>query len=271
MSVRNALNRAEQRIRKGAEKALGYETTQQLREVRQEILELLESKIRADKNGNIFPFGKIMVLLQAPTKGLSDAFKTAFLENSSLKADMIRRLEGAKARYSDELEITIDYGNVADPDQTGSDPTSLFQMNFLKPDPIRKNKIPETNLLITKGSAEQPAYWMKKERILVGCLSEVLDREGRLVRRNDVVFLDSGGDINSTVDSIHARIWYDFEKQEFRIMDEVSRYGTRIVRQGRSIEVPAGNTGGIHLRSGDEIHCGQASLRFEVIQTSNSL
>lgn len=264
MEVRKTFHQAEQKIRKQVKKALGTETSRLIGEVRQEILELLESKIREDKEGRIFPFEKVTVLLKAPTESLDDSFKTAFIENDSLKADMIRKLDEANAQYADKLEIMIEFRKDAAPDQTGSDPSSLFRMNFLKSNPIRKGEIPETNLLITKGLAERQAYQMKKERILIGCLSEVLDREGRMVRRNDVVFLDDSGDINSTVDSIHARIWYDFEKREFRIMDEASRYGTRIVRQGNSIDVPVGSTRGIRLQSGDEIHCGQASLRFEL-------
>jgi hypothetical protein len=79
-----------------------------------------------------------------------------------------------------------------------------------------------------------------------------------------VVFLDNGDDINSTVGRAHARIWFDFEKNEFFIMDEVSRFGTIIMRENRSIDVPAGNPRGIRLRSGDAIYCGQACLRFEL-------
>jgi hypothetical protein len=36
------------------------------------------------------------------------------------------------------------------------------------------------------------------------------------------------------------------------------------MREGRSIEVPGGNTRGVRLRSGDEIYFGQACLRFEI-------
>ena len=106
---------------------------------------------------------------------------------------------------------------------------------------------------------------MKKERILVGSLSEVLDREGRMVRKNDVVFPNSGGEINSSVGYAHSRIWFDFERGEFCILDEVSRYGTRIVRDGLTIEVPSGDTSGIRLQSGDDIYFGQAGVRFELI------
>jgi hypothetical protein len=103
---------------------------------------------------------------------------------------------------------------------------------------------------------------LKKERILIGRTPDVMDREGRIIRKNDVVFIDNDGEVNATVGYSHARIWWDFEEKKFFLMDESSRYGTCIVRQGRSMEVPEGNYCGIHLYAGDEIYCGQACLRF---------
>jgi hypothetical protein len=140
----------------------------------------------------------------------------------------------------------------------------LFQLELVRADPLRGQEIPEVRLVVTRGAAEQPEYRLKKGRILVGNLRDVYDREGRMVRRNDLVFIDNGDDINSTVARVHARIWYDPEVRVFCIMDEGSRYGTRIVREGRSIEIPGGDLRGVGLRSGDEICFGQASLRFEL-------
>jgi hypothetical protein len=50
---------------------------------------------------------------------------------------------------------------------------------------------------------------------------------------------------------------------EYRICDDESEYGTRVFRDGRSIEAPAGNRRGELLRPGDEIYLGRACLRFE--------
>ena len=49
-------------------------------------------------------------------------------------------------------------------------------------------------------------------------------------------------------------------------MDESSLYGTRIVREDHTIEVPAENPRGVGLRSGDEIYFGQAGLRFKTVK-----
>ena len=269
MGIWDKLLKAEQNIRKRVENAFGQETAHTPLEIRREIVDEVESRIIVDTGGKVFPYGKVVIWLQPPNQALHDVFEAAFLQDDSLKAGILQKLKEAPARYPDDLEVVVNVSQDPEEDQTESSTRPLFRLDFVKPDPARRREIPETSLVISKGLAEQPAYRIKKERILIGRLSEVLDREGRLVRKNDVVFLDNEDDINSTVGRIHARIWYDFGKQEFRIMDEVSRYGTRIMREGRSIEVPGGNPRGIRLRSGDDIYFGQACLHFEYGSASN--
>jgi len=237
--------------------ALGREPLKAPSEVRRDILREVESKITGDALGREFPYARVVVGLRPPTRALRDLFETVLVRGDSLKADIARKLEDV--RHPAALEIVVRLKQ--DPEAPSSQP--LFALDFVKPDPPPQPELPETRITISKGSAERPAYRLKKERILIGRLSEVQDREGRMVRQNDVVFLDNGDDINSTVDHSHARVWFDVEAREFRIMDEVSRFGTHIVRDGRSIEVPGGNPGGIPLRSGDVIFCGQACMCFE--------
>jgi hypothetical protein len=198
------------------------------------------------------------------------AFEKAFLLEESLKTDILLRLRETKARYPEEFEMIVELREANPNGKANPSHRPLFSLDFVKSNFLSKREIPETNLTVKKGHAEQPVYRLKKERILIGRLSEVMDREGRLVRRNDIVFTDNDDDVNSTVGRTHARIWFDFEKQEFRIMDEISRYGTRVLRDGRALEIPGGNPRGVRLRSGDEIYCGQACIRFELTQVANA-
>jgi hypothetical protein len=254
---------AEQNIRKRVENAFGKEISQTPLEVRCDILEQVESRIAIDKGGKLFSFDKLEIHIHPATIAQCDVFDMAFLANDSLKSDIRNKLRESQAQHGENLEIFVELHKPPGPDQAGNPPGELFRLNFVKQDQSRPREIPESSLEIIKGSVEQATYRLKKERILIGRLLEVTDLEGRMVRKNDVVFLDNGDDINSTVGRIHARIWFDYEKQEFRIMDEVSRYGTRIAREGRYIEVPGGNSRGVHLKSGDEIYFGQACMRFE--------
>jgi hypothetical protein len=255
--------KAEQNIRKRVENAFGKEIARTPLEVRREILEQVESRIVIDRGGKVLSFEKLGIHLYPVTKALGDIFEMAFLANDSLKSDIRRKLQEAQIQNYRNLEIVVELHSPEDQERVGVAPGEIFKLNFVKADKLRPREIPESTLVIVKGSLEQGTYRMRKERILIGRLAEVTDLEGRMVRKNDVVFLDNGDDINSTVGRIHARIWYDQEKQEFRIMDEASRYGTRIAREGRSIEVPDGNARGVRLRSGDEIYFGQACMRFE--------
>jgi hypothetical protein len=263
MGFWDKLLKAEQSIRKRVENAFGQGSAQTPLELRREIIEQVEARIVVDTSGSGFPYAKVAVLLQPPTEALRDVFETAFLHDGSLRSDILEKLRDAQARYPPELEVVVEVRLL--PEQLTAGASPLFQLDFVKADPSRKIEVPETKLIVVKGAAEQSDYRFRKERILVGRLAEVMDREGRLIRKNDVVFLDNEEDINTTVGRIHARIWFDPERREFRIVDEASRYGTRVIREGRSIEVPGGNSRGIRLRSGDEIYFGQACLRFEVV------
>jgi hypothetical protein len=263
MEILGKMREARQRICKHVENAFRSQTAQILLAVRQEILEQVKAGIAV--NGNQFLCEKLMVRLQPPTKVLQDAFDAAFLQEGSLKTGILELLKGVNTEPPKPLEVIVELKRDLALSPEASSPRPLFQIEFIKHDPSIRKEAPETSFVISKGSAEQATYTLKKDRILIGRLQEVLDREGRVIRRNDVIFLDDGDDINSTVSRAHARIWFDFEKNDFFIMDEVSRLGTIVVREGRSIESPAGNPHGIRLRSGDAIYCGQACLRFELI------
>jgi hypothetical protein len=262
MGFWDKLLKTEQSIRTRVENAFGQGAAQTPLEIRREILEQVEARIVVDTGGHQFPYAKVIVQLQPATEALRDVFEAAFLRDSSLQSDILTKLKGSQARYPSNIEIVVELRAIPSAEQAESLP--LFYLDFIKPDPSRLPELPEAQLIIIKGSATQPEYRLKKECILIGRLEELLDTEGRLLRRNDVVFLDSGEDVNATVGRAHAMISFDPVKREFFILDEGSRYGTRIVRGGRSIEVPGRNPRGIRLRSGDEIYCGQACLRYSV-------
>jgi pSer/pThr/pTyr-binding forkhead associated (FHA) protein len=114
---------------------------------------------------------------------------------------------------------------------------------------------------VIRGKAQHDEYALDRPRTNIGRLAELSDAEQRVVRRNDVVFEEGADDANATVSRKHAHIRLD--AGEYRICDESSEFGTRIFRDGRSIEVPSGNRRGEKLRPGDEIYLGRACLRFE--------
>jgi len=118
-------------------------------------------------------------------------------------------------------------------------------------------------LVPVRGKTVQESYPLEKPRTNIGRLRELTDNRQQIVRRNDVVFEEGADEANASVSRAHAHIRLDRETGQYRICDDESEYGTHIFRDGRSIEVPAGNRRGERLCSGDEIYIGRACLRYE--------
>ena len=121
----------------------------------------------------------------------------------------------------------------------------------------------EVRFTIIAGSAQQQEICLKKKRINLGRLAEVVDADQRLTRQNDVAFRDDGPAPNPSVSRAHAHLEFDPEKSVFRLFDDRSAHGTVVIRDGSVIPVPQGPSKGVALRDGDEIVLGQARLLFE--------
>jgi pSer/pThr/pTyr-binding forkhead associated (FHA) protein len=115
--------------------------------------------------------------------------------------------------------------------------------------------------VVVKGKADRGEYALDRSRINIGRMPELTDADHRVVRRNDVVFEEGADEANATVSRKHAHV--RFESGDYRLCDDGSEFGTRVFREGRSLEVPAGDRRGEKLRPGDEIYLGRACLRFE--------
>ena len=89
------------------------------------------------------------------------------------------------------------------------------------------------------------------------------DDRGR-ARRNDVAFLENGDDDNKTVTRGHCEIRYSRANGGYRIFDERSANGTRIVRDGEIIDVPANDPIGVAILDGDELQFGNAAVRVAI-------
>ena len=125
----------------------------------------------------------------------------------------------------------------------------------------------EIKLTVTSGAADKPTYTLALERINLGRCAEVRDSRNRLIRTNHVAFKDGVGATNGTVSRRHAHIDYDQDTKGFRIADDRSAHGTAIIRNGRTIGVPAGSRG-VRLQSGDELMLGEARLRVRIASSA---
>jgi hypothetical protein len=270
MEFMDKLLKTESRIRRHIENLFGDGAGQTPLEVRRDILEQVEAHILIDKGGKAFPFGRILIYLHPQSQALRDVFQAAFLGDRSLENDIREMLKESGTGFPHGFTVSIELEAPCDPEPPAGGSRPVFTLEFISAEDVRKEQRPRATLIVLKGVAEQPVYQVDKDRVLIGRLGELLDREGQMTRRNDIVFLDNGEEINSTIGRAHAAVYFDRERRVFRITDEVSRYGTRIFRDGRTIEVPGGNPRGIRLRSGDEIHLGRGCLRFEIADANES-
>jgi len=124
-------------------------------------------------------------------------------------------------------------------------------------------EVPSLTMEVVRGQALKRQFTFRAGVIRIGRSPDLTDDRGR-PRLNDVAFLENDNAENRTVTRGHAVIRFDARAGEYRIFDEGSANGTRIVRSGESIDVPKRDPVGVSLRSGDEVHLGKAAVRIRI-------
>jgi hypothetical protein len=220
------------------------------------ICRAVDDRIQIIQGGRkIFPFNHLTVHLHCENEEEKNILESAFNDHGlqSHIQDFLERREVANWK---EIRVRIE--------------TSIVQLNIrLAGRPprfeIRYDKVerglPEATLMVILGIATQKVYTLKA-LTRIGRTAEVLDRHGRLVRRNDLVFADQDDEVNLSVGRIQSRIEYDEDKLRFVVYDENSRHGTMVEREGQIMT--ATGQRGILLLDGDILHFGRARCRFKL-------
>jgi hypothetical protein len=229
-------------------------------EVLQGIIEAVEERVEpAGRGAHVFPFNKIKVSIVAASPEARARFSGVLDGPPTLHERVSRSLRNAGCETAG-LQIKVAYVGHSDPAWACPE----FHVDFGRgpahelppPDPA---PVHEITLTITNGSADMPAYALTLDRINLGRCAEVRDSRNRLLRTNHVAFADAAGAINQTISRNHAHIDCT-ASGEYRLFDDRSAHGTSIVRNGKTIGVPAGSRG-VRLQSGDEVVLGEARLR----------
>jgi hypothetical protein len=255
----------ERAFRKWTERALGPAESDELLLVHRAILEEIEGKIQTVQRGrHVLPYNYLRVKLASPDAGRRALFQTAFGQDRRLENDIRDSLKGAGCEVPGGFTVAV---------ETVEEGAKVFEIEYaireapaLEPPVVPtepKAAFVPARLVVMRGKAIPESCTMEKSRINIGRMQELTDSQQRVVRRNDVVFEEGADEANATVSRAHAHIRFDRASGEYRICDDESEYGTRVFRDGKSIEIPAGNRRGERLRAGDEIYLGRACLRFE--------
>jgi pSer/pThr/pTyr-binding forkhead associated (FHA) protein len=267
MSLFSGIEKSIERgFRRWTERLFGAADASELMLTHRAILEEVEGKIETLARGRrVFPFAHLTVTLVSADADRRAVLETAFGER--LEADIREALESAACEVPPGFSVEVHAA------ETGPSP---FAIEYATP-PVKKTQpqpaasatpvaapaapTAPPRLAVLKGKTDRPEYLLEKARTNIGRMAELTDSEHRVIRRNDIVFEEGADEANATVSRRHAHIRLD--DGDYRLCDDESEFGTRVFRDGRAIEVPAGNRRGEKLRPGDEIYLGRACLRFE--------
>ncbi len=229
----------------------------ELLEIRREILEDVRDRIEALGQGHcLFPYNNVVVRIAAREQGERQMLEAAFGEGGGLERDIAGLLKEAGCAIPAGFAVIV--ANSEDAEAGAARPFQIEYSNR-KAALVERGKRPPIKLTVLRGEADAAEYSLAAERVNLGRLKEVLGEKEGLRRINDVAFADT----ETSVSREHAYIRYDQETGKFRVYDSGSQRGTSVYRDGRRVDVPRGPTRGVQLQAGDEIHLGEARVRFD--------
>lgn len=271
MDFASKARKLEQRITRTVDAAVVEfvgRTTSSPIEIVHGVLDRAESEIQDIGRGRrVFPFNRVRVQVVVADKE-SRARTAAVLDGPpSLSDRLVERLKSSGCTI-DRLETTIAYVRRRGAEWANAE----FHVDFDRTELPVPNAVPAPDttaavlrlkLTVIKGGTEHRSYAFTTGRVDIGRRSDVVDQRQRLIRTNHVAFTEEGADENRTVSRRHAHIEFNERDRCYRVWDDRSAHGTIVVRNGRSIRVPAGARG-TRLETDDEIVLGQARLRVTV-------
>ena len=259
MSLFSGIEKSIERgFQRWTERLFGAAESNELLLTHRAILDDIETKIETLARGRrMFPFARVVVTIISPDANRRAMLETAFGER--LEADVREAFEAVGCEIPRDFSLEV---------RTAEQGDKPFEIEYVvKPAKtgvvVAAEAPPSARLAIVKGKTQQVEYEITGARTNIGRLAELTDSEHRVVRRNAIVFEEGADEANATVSRKHAHI--RFEDGEYRLCDDESEFGTRVFRDGRPIEVPAGNRRGEKLRSGDDIYLGRACLKFMLL------
>lgn len=232
-------------------------------ELRKQLVREVERALHPRDGILTFPYNRIDIELLVPDEQVRTRYQVELEDQERLEQELHRMLASVRITPRPRFAIWFHYVH---PQKARQE--SLLKRGYLlecsreqETERLPRPELIRAQIVVEQGEAQPSTLVLNKARINLGRLEEVRDPEGKLIRRNDLVFSDQGS-INSTVSRLHAHIEFDPSSNEYRLYDDNSAEGTHVFRAGRRISVPQGNRRGVSLRDEDELFLGQARLRM---------
>jgi hypothetical protein len=228
-----------------------------------DILRDVEQRVEPIGGGRrLLPFTNLAVIVLAPRKEDVDRFAPAL---GSLDVKIRERLRELACEPPARLDVNVQF--VRKPRKNWSEGQRaelLFSRESSGARASRTAALPATRLIVLRGTTAKRTYSLSQAAIRFGRGEHHADSSGR-TRQNDIAFLDDGDEVNRTVARAQAHLSFDRDRREFRLFDDGSSNGTRIVRESEIIPVTPQSPRGVRVASGDAIELGRARVRFELV------
>ena len=237
-------------------------------EVREAIIEDVEQRAESAGAGRrVLPYNRVTVTLLAADKPSRARLQAAL---AGLQQSIVARLT--------EIRCGIPAGFAVETRYVTRPPAAWASQQRMAVSYDQRDDTPSAaptgparlQITIARGQATQASYTFAESHIRIGRSAQPIDGLGR-PRTNHVVFLEDGDDHTRTVGRAHASIRYDTTRREYRVFDDGSHNGTRVLRDGALFEVKPHDPVGVTLRSGDEIHVGTAAISVLVLVDPSEL
>jgi hypothetical protein len=225
------------------------------------MLDAVKAKSHRAGGKLVFPYTLVRVRLLGVPSEQEAVLRSDFL--AEYFADELKTaLARSNQRFPEDLHVAV--STTPELPLPGADWVSVeVEMAAQQPpEPVTARK--PAKLVVVKGSANRSELLLSKTRINIGRGLEVYHTEGPS-RRNDLAFIEDNA-TNRTVSREHAHILHSAKTGDYRIFND-RVYKTEadcrlwIVRDGLSQPVHRGSRGTL-LHPGDEIHLGNAVVRF---------
>lgn len=235
----------------------------ELAEIRLAVLEAVKSRSHHVRGVPVFPYNYLRIHLRGIPEGQEEVFKTGFLAKFF---DQELRQALARSSYRCPEEIQVEFLTTAPLPGAGEEWVSVEveARAPVKGPAVRR----AAKLAVVKGTAQEAEIVLHKARTNIGRTAEVYRAAGPS-RRNDLAFTEDN-EINRSVSREHAHVLYDKKSGEYRLVNDRwykatgnadAHCGLWLVRDGLSQPVHRGARG-VTLQAGDEIHLGEAVIRF---------
>jgi hypothetical protein len=223
-------------------------------EIRREMVREITEHVQSKGGGEyFFPFAEVAIEIFARDATEQQTLE-ALLDSAELTEELRSQL-GARGCKADNVTALIDVIQI----EVGDETAKPFRIEYRRKRVEHPSARPAARLVVLQGTATEKELVIDRDLVYVGRLNEVKSKAGGLARRNDLAFADT----ETTVSRKHARLRYHPTEGKFRVYnDPACSLGTQVFRDGRILVCDS--TRGVQLQSGDELHLGNAQIRFEI-------